>query len=57
MRPMVSVSVSVGNVQVGTDVVNVYGLSIYGNPAQRIIDGCLRNIAPEITEFWTDSWS
>ncbi len=25
------------------------GLRIYGNPAQRIIDGCLRNIAPEMT--------
>jgi hypothetical protein len=44
-----SESVTVGNVQVGTDVVTVDSLRIYGNPAQRIIDGCLKNIAPEIT--------
>lgn len=42
-------SVTVGNVQVGTDVVLLDQLKIYGNPAQRIIDGCLRNITPEIT--------
>lgn len=49
MRTAMSESVRVGNVQVGTDVVIVDSLRIYGNPAQRIIDGCLRNIAPEIT--------
>ena len=49
MRTAMSESVTVGNVQVGTDVVIVDSLRINGNPAQRIIDGCLRNIAPEIT--------
>ncbi len=49
MRTATSESVTVGNVQVGTDVVVLDHLKIYGNPARRIIDGCLRNIAPEVT--------
>lgn len=49
MKIAMSESVALGNVQVGTDVINVDNLRISGNPAQRIIDGCLRNIAPEIT--------
>jgi hypothetical protein len=49
VRAAMGESVAVGNVQVGTDVVNVDSLRISGNPAQRIIDGCLRNISPEDT--------
>ena len=49
MKTAMSESVAVGNVQVGTDVVLLDHLKISGNPAQRIIDGCLRNIDPEVT--------
>ena len=49
MRVATHVSVSVGNIQVGTDSIYVENTRISGSPAQRIIDGCLRGIAPELT--------
>jgi hypothetical protein len=49
LKAAIGESIAVESIQVGIDVFNVANMTISGNPAQRIIDGCLKGIAPEAT--------